>query len=172
MAEEKKDDGGSQSMSLEEAHKHLEAILPIIAKMQEMIAGGGAKTGEATDDDAEENTGEDEDKGGEEKPAEEKKSEGMDAAEIARQVESRMVEKTKLYEQLSTHIGAFDHADMSVESMAKYGCKKLGLEVPKEGRLGFLRGYLAAKPAPSANAAMDSAAPRTGNFVHRHLNKE
>lgn len=97
---------------------------------------------------------------------EEKKSEGMDAAEIMRQIRADTAVKAKLYDQLSPHIGAFDHAEMSADSMAKYGCKKLGIEAPKGQRLTAIQAFLKGKGAPSH--AMDAAPRRAGNFLERH----
>ena len=56
---------------------------------------------------------------------------------------------------------------MNLDKMAKYGCKKLGLDAPKESRVTFLEAYLIGKGVPS-RAAMDSAV-RKGNFVQRFL---
>lgn len=162
MAEETKQDGESKGgMTLEEAHEHLKTILPVIAKIQAMVDGAKpAEPAETTD--AEEDDGDDKDKG--------KEGSGMDAAEIARKVQASIAERTRLYESLSAHVGAFDHAEMTVEQMAAYGCDKLGIRAPEADRMTYLRGYLAAKPAPSKTAAMDHA-PKAGNFVQRFLSK-
>jgi hypothetical protein len=93
---------------------------------------------------------------------------GMDAAAIAKSVEQSMAKKAKLYDKLSAHIGAFDHSEMDVSDMAKYGCKQLGIEAPKEGRVTFLEAFLMGKGAP-ASTGMDSAPVRKGNFVQRFL---
>ena len=163
------------NMTLEEVHKFLEEVMPKLAKIQELTGQSfGAAGMEAVAD-------EDMDKpdGDEEKPAEdeedpipqggnkEEPKEGMDASEIIRTVEANMAKKSKLYSQLSAHIGAFDHADMDLDKMAKYGCKKLGLEASKEARVVALESFLKGKGTPS-RAAMDSAV-RKGNFVQRFL---
>jgi len=91
----------------------------------------------------------------------------MDTALIAKTVQANIAKQSKLYDHLSAHIGAFDHADMDLDQMAKYGCKQLGLEAPKETRVVALEAFLKGKGAPS-RAAMDSAV-RKGNFVQRFL---
>ena len=105
--------------------------------------------------------------GQKEEEKEGERGQGMDAAAVARAVEANIAKKNKLYDKLSAHIGAFDHSEMDADKMAKYGCKKLGLEVPKSGRVAFLEAYLMGKGAPT-RAAMD-AAVRKGNFVQRFL---
>ena len=94
----------------------------------------------------------------------------MDAAAIAKLVQKNIAKKSKLYEKLSAQVGAFDHSDMDLEKLARYGCKKLGLEVEKEDRVVFLDAYLSGKGA-SKSVAMDMgvATARKGNFVQRYL---
>jgi hypothetical protein len=52
--------------------------------------------------------------------------------------------------------------------MAAYGCKKLGLEAPKEAHFVALDAFLKGKGAP-AKVGMDSMPARKGNFVQRFL---
>ena len=89
-------------------------------------------------------------------PKEGERGGAMDAAAITKQVEKNLAEKSKLYAELSAHIGAFDHADMDLDKMAKYGCKKLGLEAEKEVRVASLKAFLKGKGVSSA-VAMDSS---------------
>jgi hypothetical protein len=98
----------------------------------------------------------------------EKKS-GMDIAEVTRLVQKSIAKKSKLYDTLSAHVGAFDHSEMDLDKMAKYGCKKLGLEVGKESRVPFLEAYLLGKGTAAPVAVMDSTATNSGNFVQRYL---
>lgn len=111
---------------------------------------------------------EDEKKDGCDDDDDEKKS-GMDIAEVTRLVQKSIAKKSKLYDTLSAHVGAFDHSEMDLDKMAKYGCKKLGLEVGKESRVPFLEAYLLGKGAAAPVAAMDSTAINSGNFVQRYL---
>ena len=184
MAEENKEVGGEKpTMTLEEVHKFLEEVMPKLAKIQELTGQsfGSAGLEAVADEDTEKPDGDEEKPGdmmdeegpeygvgGQKKEEKEgQRGEGMDAAAIARTVEAKLAKKSKLYDQLSTHIGAFDHAEMDLDKMAKYGCKKLGLEAPKETRVVALEAFLKGKGVPS-RAAMDSAV-RKGNFVQRFL---
>src|SRR6185503_8325830 len=97
------------------------------------------------------------------------KGSGMDAAQIAARVEKTIAEKAELYSKISAHVGAFDHKDMTIDQMAKYGCKKLGIQAPKEDRITFLKGYLQAKGTPRPGTAMDAMPSKKGNFVQRYL---
>lgn len=186
MAEENQEVGAEKlDMTLEDVHKFLEEVMPKLAKIQELTgksygAAGleavadedmsktdgdtGATEEEATDAEPEEFAA-----GGEkEEEKEDERANGMDTAEIVRKVEKNLAKKAKLYSELSAHIGAFDHAEMDLDSMAQYGCKKLGLEAPKEARISSIEAFLKGKGAP-AQAAMDAASVRKGNFVQRFL---
>lgn len=180
MAEQAKEDKGeAKGMTLEEAHAHLQTIMPIIEKMKALVGGEGdppeavgdaAKDAdEEKKDEKEEAKDEDEAKKDGDEAKDAKEGSGMDAAAIARTVEHRLAEKAALYGALSAHVGAFDHAEMDVADMANYGLKKLGIEAPKEGRALFLKAYLQGKGAPQAASAMDASAPRKGNFLERHM---
>ena len=179
MADEKqvpemgKEEEKKEGITLDDAHAWLAENMP---KMKKMLEMAGLKEGEAAGKEAVEDADADKEKGDEVKDAdtEEKsdeskpaKGEGMDAADIAKQVEKAIATKAALYKDLSAHIGAFDHSDMDVEKMAQYGCKKLDLDAPKSSNALFLSAYLKGKGAPSV--AMDTAAPRAGNFVQRFL---
>ena len=67
--------------------------------------------------------------------------------------------RDRLYADLSKHVGAFDHADKSLDDVAKYGVEKLGIACDSGAELATLRGYLSAKqaPAPAVTFAQDSA---------------
>lgn len=189
MAEEaKKDevkDAEESSMTLAEAAKAIEQIMPVIAKIQAMVSGGG-ESSEGTqavgDVDTEEHEGEkekdsvefentskekatDEEAETEEKEKKDEEGSGMDAA--FKSVVSEINKRDALYTKLSKHIGAFDHAEMTVDEMARYGLKKLGLKAEKTNRVTFLNAYLLGKGEPST--AMDSFTAKKGNFVERFL---
>ena len=54
--------------------------------------------------------------------------------------------KMALFDDLSSHVGTFDHADMNLNQMAKYGVKKLGLECEEGVEVPVLRTYLNTMP--------------------------
>ena len=176
VADTEKKDGESGGLSLEDAKKHLAEIVPMIAQMQKLLGGAGATSGE--EDEAEDDKPDDISKPGasedptkkEDKQDEKGASGAMDAAEIARQVEARIADKAAMYELVSSHVGAFDHSQMDVAKMADYAVDKLQIKAPADGRVSFVRGYLAAIKAPAASA-MDakSKSAATGSFVSRYL---
>lgn len=164
VAEEKeKEESSEKEMSLDDVHAHLEKVLPVIDSIQKMLAKMGEahkEEGETMDDDEKKEEGETK------KP--EDGYAGMDAAQIARTVEQNLANKRKLYDRVSPLIGAFDHAEMSVEKMAKYACKHLGLKYEKGERVAKLNAYLDGR----GSAAMDAAPisrKKKGDFVTRHL---
>ena len=190
MAEENKEVGGEKpAMSLEDVHSFVKDVMPKLAKIQELLKmhkGGGEEEEAVADEETEEPDG-DEEKPGEmldeepdpivqggakSEPKEGERGAGMDAAAIIKRVHKDLADKTKLYDKLSKHIGAFDHAEMDLNKMAKYGIKKLGLEAPSNARVTFLGAYLDGKGASSVAHGMDNAVSfRKGNFVQRFLEK-
>lgn len=94
----------------------------------------------------------------------EKKSGAMDSAIQALQEEVKTLkstamdgnafmkafaEKQDLAAKASQIVGAFDHADLDAQGVAKYAVEKLGIACDSGAELATLRGYLAARKAPS-----------------------
>lgn len=140
---------------------------------EEEASDKGKDESEAEKKDDEEAKDEDEEKKDDDKE-DAKDSKGMDAAEFAREVERNLAAKQSLYNALSKHIGAFDHADMSLAKMAKYGLRKLGVDAPRGQRVSYLQAYLHGMDKASKTTAATDAAPsrRPGNFLDRHFHKE
>jgi hypothetical protein len=118
---------------------------------------------------------EDEDEDKEDK----KKKEGMDAAIKKLQSELTSVKKgafkavmgevskrNALAEKLSQHVGAFDHAEMTLDEVAAYGVKKLELPCEAGTEQATLNGFLHARPNPSsATTHSFDAKPKSGRNV-------
>jgi len=187
------DSGGTAaSLSLEDAVKLIAQLTPAIAAIQEFIAASKGEAGEPAapagedgpadpaPDDPPASAGDADPAptapGGEKEP--EKKPEGaagMDAAELKRSVMAELAARDRLYRQVSEHVGAFDHADMTAFEVAQYGVKKLGIKAAAGQEMAVLGGFLQGRPAPrkqpaatvAAHAA--DAAPGGDNFITRHL---
>jgi len=89
------------------------------------------------------------------------KSKGMDSQlkSIMREISRR----DTLASQLSNHIGTFDHSQKTVQEVAQYGVKKLGLSCRKGHEESVLSGYLAAsKGNRPVIAAQDSGLKASG----------
>lgn len=172
MAEETKDGGeAGGGMSLDDAIAAIKGVLPALKMLQE-AAGEKEETVDVTPPaactDAEPPAGEKEEK--EEKPAP-----AMDAAEVFKTFSKLAKQRDTLAEQISWHVGTFDHADMTVEEVAQYGLQKLNINAPKGQEVVFLGAYLQGKGDPKQaktvkGDAMD--AKPSNSFVTRHLNKE
>jgi len=162
----------SCDMTLSEATAALEKIMPVVTKLQALIAGQTTEEPDVVTDGDEEKDECDTAKDEDEKDDKEDKKDAMDMNEVIAQVRASLVAesstKAKLHAQLAPHIGTFDHSEMSVGQMAQYGCKQLGIEAPKSGGVSFLQAFLLGKGAPSV--AMDAAPTRkAGNFLDRHI---
>ncbi|MFK2876900.1 DUF2213 domain-containing protein [Rhodanobacter hydrolyticus] len=186
----------NSGMSQEEALKAFQTLRPSLMQMIAAMDAAASKEDEEEEEESKDSEEEEEkekkdakdkgkdsgDKEGKDKAKDEeeekkddekkdKKGEGMDAAAIAQKVEQTIAAKRKLYDALSPHIGAFDHDDMSLAKMAKYGCKQLGLDAPKGQRLTYLQAYLNGKGQQPAHAQDSAPARRPGNFLDRHFQK-
>jgi len=76
---------------------------------------------------------------------------GLDFKGIARIVNAR----NSLAESLKPHVGTFDHAEMTLLDVARYGCRKLNL-APKRGHeMGALYSFFNGRK--NAIGTMDSA---------------
>lgn len=152
------------------------------------------KEEKAEDDDAEEKEGEtkkakdakedDEEKeakDSEESEEKEKKKDSMDAQikSLTNQVISLKEEGTRsilreisqrdiLASKLSTVIGTFDHRDLTLDEVARYGIKKLGLKCKPGHEDSVLAGYLAASKAPSLAFSQDESV-KVSNNVQKYL---
>ena len=153
-----------QEMSLAQALKVLQEVMPVIAKHMKAEEAEEEVKAEPVEPIAE-------DEPEEEKKDEKKEMPAMDAAEIARTVEKSMAAKAALYGKVSAHIGAFDHADMDIEQMAAYALDKLEVPAPQTGKVAFLDAYLLGKGAAPA-AAMDAGEQKPASFLNKYLKKE
>lgn len=87
---------------------------------------------------------------------------GMDS------VIAHLAVRDKLAAALKPHVGTFDHAEMTVAEVARYGNNKLGLKAAPGQEFAMLQGYLAAKrPKTPAAVAMDAAPQKT--FIDTYL---
>jgi len=177
-------------MTEEEAAVALDSILNVmgIDKLEQFVkANRKGQQQLALDEDEEkedeEKKAEDEEEEEEKKKAEDEEEEekeekkedkaedktvAVDTAEIRRSIISEIAQANRLYEKVSPIIGAFDHDEMDAQQIAVYACDELGLKVPKKHAITAVEAYITGKGAPTVAKAQDSA-PRSGNFVQRHL---
>jgi hypothetical protein len=89
-----------------------------------------------------------------EKEVKDKSGKGMDEKSIY----LRLSQRDELAEKLSNHIGTFDHKTKTLDEVAEYGVKKLGLTCKRGHEQSVLQGYLAAaKVSPVVSIAQDAA---------------
>lgn len=67
-------------------------------------------------------------------------------------------QRDALAQKLSEHIGTFDHADKTLDEVASYGVKKLGLRCKPGHEQAILDGYLAGAKPHTLSIAQDSKA--------------
>lgn len=81
-----------------------------------------------------------------------------------------VAKRDKLYNRLSKHVGAFDHAAMTAERVAEYGVKKLGIKCKVGDSAAALNAYLdgAETTAAKLSAANKAATKRVGDSAVPH----
>jgi len=110
---------------------------------------------------------------GEQAEAEAEGSEGMDKAvptldadEIKKSILADINAKNKLYDSLSPVVGAFDHAEMDLNAMAKYGLNKIGLDSEKGAEVATLKGYLAGHKVQTPSETMDKKDNEIDSYIN------
>jgi hypothetical protein len=79
---------------------------------------------------------------------------GQDAA-IKKSVMAEIAKRDRLADSLSKHVGAFDHRDMDLEGVVKYGLDKLELKADEGMEMATLNGYLAGAKVEIKATGMD-----------------
>jgi hypothetical protein len=126
----------------------------------------------AKDDDTEEETAEDEKEDKKEDDMkEEKQAKAEDSALVTfKTVMKQVAARDSLAKDLSWHIGAFDHAEMTEIDVAKYGVKKLGIKTAAGAELHTLRGFLqGAAKKPAALAVVQDTADKAEPFFAKQI---
>jgi hypothetical protein len=95
-----------------------------------------------------------------EKEGKQKPAKVMDSKAIFREISQR----DALANQLSKHIGTFDHKEKTLDEVALYGVRKLGLNCPHGHEQSVLRGYLAAAKQTVMISAVQDSAPRSNKI--------
>lgn len=180
MADEN-NEGGS-GLTLEQALKAIEQVMPALKMLQEHAAGKTADPAPSADTDPDvdpdkdpnaQDTDQDMPEG--KKPDQDKPGTGMDSGMTFKSFAAQAARRDRMASALSKHIGTFDHAEMTEAEVAAYGVKKLGLSVAAGQEAAALAGYLAAAVDPASKAvpthAQDGAVKKS-NFVTRHLGKQ
>lgn len=167
MADENgKEEGGAEEMSLAEMSAAIKTLLPLVeavGELRDKLNGGGSEEeivppGDEKEDGVKDGEGKDAEPEKKDDDKDEDKDKGMDAAEVRRQVFAEIGQRDKLYQRVSVHVGAFDHAEMSADQVAAYACKKLGLTAPKGHEQMYLNAYLDGRGAASKqHTAQDKA---------------
>lgn len=193
VADENKDDDkktNDEGTTLESVAKTLADVVPVVAKIQESIAAlSGAKPAAAADPDKPDVTDADMNKpaaADEDPPT--KKGEGMDAAAVAKltagldaankeiaalksgatkSVIAEITQRDRLASRVSNIVGTFDHSDMTLDDVAKYGVDKLGIKNVKPGTEAialdaFLAGREQSAARDTVGVGMDAAPKSAG----------
>lgn len=69
----------------------------------------------------------------------------------------RAAQRDSLVQGLSVHVGAFDHSEMTLNEVAKYGADKLGLDCAEDQAVAAVKGYLKAAQKEAVVVAQDAA---------------
>lgn len=190
MPEASKDEGatpGAGGMTLQDAIKMLGELAPQVAKLQAAMsgmAGSPAPAAAAVEDTTPAATAGTEAMASDKDTVKPAEMAAMDAAlKLAQNTIADMkangtrvmlkeiAVRDALVRRLTPHIGAFDHAEMTLQDAAVYGCEKLGVKVAPEAALPALEGFLTASPQPvaAARARMGMDAANGSTLVSGYL---
>jgi len=91
-------------------------------------------------------------------------------------IRKEMAACDKLARDLAPHVGTFDHSDKTLNQIAKYGCKKLGLNPAAGGELTAIDAYLVAASKHNTQKfghvdTVDSK-EQGDSFVDKYLNHD
>lgn len=110
------------------------------------------------------------------KEKKEEKKEGamdnaMDTAEIRKAIWKESNQRNQLAEKLSWHVGTFDASEMSLDEVAKYGIKELGLSCKPGHEQSVIEGYLAGAKVntESVGTVMDSDKSSKSSQIDKFL---
>lgn len=85
----------------------------------------------------------------------------MDAASVIKM----LGERDALAKRLSAHVGVFDHSAMTIEQVAKYGCKSLGINAKAGHEVIALDAALQVRKADSEKQTVDSKPVNRGDVA-------
>tara|TARA_R110000851_G_scaffold279659_2_gene432948 strand:+ start:1356 stop:2429 length:1074 start_codon:yes stop_codon:yes gene_type:complete len=153
----KKEETQDEEMTLAQVMEKLDALAEVVAGMQ---------PSEDKEESTEDMTEESEDETEKEDKATGDMKTAMDAME-AKIVDlqangeklfiQRAAQRSSLVEGLSAHIGTFDHSEMTLDDVAKYGADKLGLDCAEGQAIAGVKGYLKASQKTPVSVTQDSA---------------
>jgi hypothetical protein len=157
---ESKDEG--EALTLESLAAQVKAIAEAVAELK----AGMSKTEDEDKDEKKDDESKSEAKDEDET---EEPSEGMDEkiksltndikelrSAGTKTLMREIAQRDALAKQLSNHIGVFDHADKTLDEVAKYGVEKLKLSCKPGHEEAVLNGFLAAKKANTVVVVQDS----------------
>lgn len=159
----------------------LESLAEQVKALAEAVAKLGAAKMEDADEDKDNKEKENAEDTDEDKEDDDKKSEAMDSklkllmkeVQDLKNVGSKVLMKEiasrdSLATELSKHIGVFDHSDKTLDEVAQYGVKKLGLKCKTGHEEAALVGYLAAKKVNKVVNVQDNK--QTSSQISEYLN--
>ena len=150
MEEEKKVEDQTEELTLEGLAEQIKAIAAVVEKLKPLEEEEHGVSFDKEEEKAEDPEGT---KAEDEEPGE--KAPAMDAAEFKKEVMREIAQRDALYKKVSNIVGSFDHAEMSIEDVAEYAAKKIGLSAKSvEAVEGYIAG--AASVKTTQTKAMDS----------------
>lgn len=94
----------------------------------------------------------------------------LEGADIVKDAVTDIAKRNRIANELSNHIGTFDHSEMTSAQVLKYGVEKLGLKVAAGQEETAVTAYLAGRKQTTAGFAMDSKETVRSSQVDAYLN--
>lgn len=165
--EETKDEGGD-AITLESVAMKLDALCAAVAKMGTGAVLDADEDKDKKAEDADEEKDKEEKKVADAEKEEPKKEAAMDEKTLYRKMSAR----NKLADQISHQKGTFDHSDMTLEEVAQYGVKKLGLKCAPGHEESVLAGFFAASKQQSSTVVVQDSVQPTPDLITKYMKGE
>lgn len=173
MAEENQasvKDEAETEMTLTDAVAAIKKIMPMMEEMQGAIASMNASSSGTAADADDKDDKDDDKKDGKDASAMDSKTE-TPAALTEKQLMSAISDRDALASDLSHHVGVFDSKNMTAAEVAAYGVKELGIVVEAGQERAAIKGFLAAKAAPSAAGfGLDNKTATKSSNINNYAN--
>jgi hypothetical protein len=93
----------------------------------------------------------------------------LQSANPAKSIMATIAQRDTLAKKLAPHIGAFDHAEKTLDEVANYGISKLGIKCAKGQEVAALDGFFAGRASDGVTISLDSASKQNTSVIDAYL---
>jgi len=98
-----------------------------------------------------------------------KRIDELQSGNSVKSILATVAQRDSLAKKLSPHIGAFDHAEKTLDEVAQYGVSKLGIKCAKGQEVSALDGFFAGRASDGVTISLDSASKSNTSVIDAYL---